>query len=183
MPDTPSKPPENRRKAILNRILTYEHDVLTTREIATVIDDVGKRQVKRNLVWMDKQQIIKGRQINKADTWLWWIPPDAIPAEDAVATARQIEDLFSNLYQTRWEFRVIGFGTALLMALLSLSFWAIIVIVFNINLASPTSMLFAVTAGYIFALLLILFGLFIFPVETLGNWPLVTESESEDKTN
>lgn len=180
MADTVSKPPAARRKAIIDRIQSHEHDVLTTTEVADGITEVGRRQVKRNLRWMNDHGMINGRQITEAETWLWWISAEAIFTEDTVASAKQVGNLLSDLYDSRWEFRVIGFGVALLMALLSLSFWAAIVTVLDIDLLSPTTMLLTLVSGYVLALVVIVFGLFIFPVETLGNWPQAVDS-SEDR--
>ncbi len=182
MPDTASKPPENRRKTIIDLIQSHEHDVLTTTEVADGITEVGRRQVKRNLRWMHEHGMINGRQINEAETWLWWVSADAISTEATVASAKQVGNLLSNLYDARWEFQIIGFGTALLMALFSLSLWAIIISIFDVDLVSSTTMLLTLVSGYVLALLLILFGLFIFPIETLGRWPqAIRSTETEEK--
>lgn len=179
MADALSKPSESRSKTILGQIQTHEHTVLTSSEIADGIDEVTKRQVTRNLKWMSKHGPISSRQLPDG-TWLWWVSVDALSAEDTVASARQVGLLLSKLYDARWEFKSIAAGGFLLTLVLSLSFWSVILIVLNIEIVSLTTILWTLVAGYVLATLIIILSLFIFPVETLGDWTKVGEDRSND---
>lgn len=177
MADTVSEPPKYRQKQILERIQTHKHDVLTTSEIGETITEVSQKQIGRNLRWMMDHGVLGGRQAGDNDIWLWWVSAEGLSADESVATARQVQTLLENLYDNRWEFRLIGAGVAMLMALLTLSFWALIINMFSVEIASVTNILATIGVGFILAFLVILIGLFIFPIETLGNWPLATGNE------
>lgn len=181
MPDKEIKPEDPRRKRILQRIQTHKHDVLMTSEIAAGVPEVSRKEIGRHLGWMKNHGVIEGRQAGENDIWLWWVSAEELSAEESVATARQIRTLLKELYDHRREFRLMGVGAVMLLYLLPLSFSATISIVTGVDLASNRTILFSLLAGFVVAVMMIFMGLFLFPIETWGNWSYVVDSSDSEE--
>lgn len=179
MSDTGSKPPEHRRKRILEVIQTSDYDVLTTSEIAAEISDVKrKKSVKRNLQWMKNHDFLDGRQAGDNNMWIWWVSSEKLSSEDGVATARQVGLLLRELYEKRWEFQLIAVGAVLLPLSLSLAVWVVLLSELGITLLSVRGILAMIGAAAILSLVVVFIGLFLFPIETYGDWTRVTENDA-----
>lgn len=180
MPDKEIEPEDPRRKRILQRIQTHKHDVLMTSEIAAGVPEVSQKQIGRNLEWMKNHGVIESRQAGENDIWLWWVSGEELSAEESVATAQQIGTLFKELYDNRWEFRLMGVGAVMLLYLLPLSISAMISIVTGVDLVSNRAIVNSLLVGFVTAVLVIFIGLFLFPIETLGNWPPAVDSSDSE---
>lgn len=184
MSDASSKPSEARQRSIIERIQTHEFDVLTTAEVAEGID-VGKKQARRDLKGMRKHDVISGRQLGEPEdnsrTWLWWVSSDELSAQHSVATARQIRILLRDLHGRRWEFRLMSVGVMALPITLSLTLWAVILSFLGVINTSLTDVFALIGGGFLLSILIIFVGLFIFPIETMGNWPKATEAGRDDE--
>lgn len=165
-----TEPPNDRREQIIRTIQNHDHDVLTTQEIHEKFPNLSIRQIRRNLRWLKFYDVIEGRKPEEGEFWLWWVPARNLSASDSIATARQIQNYLGDLYRGRWEFRIIAAGFLLLIFMFSLTSWAVFINVFRANLISTQAILTILLIGYVLAGVLIFFGLFIFPVETWGNW-------------
>lgn len=117
---------------------------------------------------MAENGIIESRKVGQ--TLIWLISPKEISAEESVVAARQVTSLLKGLYEGRREFRVMAIGLLLVWVSFSVSAWIAILSIFNVEMASISAALQAVGIASIFAFLLIFGALFLFPIETLGNW-------------
>lgn len=173
MADKPTEPPEYRRKQILRYIQTSEHDGVTITEVTENIDDdVNRKTVDRNLDWMELNGVLKSRTVGNST--VWWVNTEKLSAEDSVVTARQVGNLLKDLYRHRWEFRLMAIGVGIILWRLSLSFWIAISFIIGIEIKPIATVLLTILLGLLLAEIIVLGGLFIFPVETLGSWPLAS---------
>ena len=190
MADT-AKPPEDRRSRIIAKIGLDEHDVLTTSEIAVDFEDELKDEqagIRRNLHWMREQGLISGRRTTddeNSSTWLWWVAVDDGAAEqlstgEGIATATQVGSLLRELYYGRREFQIIAAGVSILSLLLGVALWGAILSEFSIINITLVEVLAVVGGGSLLSLLLIFAGIFIFPIETLGNWPVAVDADRDE---
>lgn len=179
MTDIDKQPSKDRQRSIIERIQTYEHDVLTTTEVAEGLG-VGNKQARRDLKSMRNYDIIAGRQFgdseNNNQTWLWWVSSDHVSAHHSVATAREVARLVKDLYERRWEFRLIAVGGMVLPTVLLLALWAIALSNLGVIDVSITDVLALIGSGSLVSVMVIFIGLFIFPIETLGDWSRAREA-------
>lgn len=182
MSDTDSKPDEDRQKEIFHRIETYEHDVLKTSEVAAGIS-VGPKQAGRDLRAMHRHDLIGARQLgDDGGTWLWWNPED-LSTDESVIQAQKVRSLLRELYDNRWEFRLMAIGAGLVMIVFSLTFWLVVLREFGFYQLSGTSILALMGTGLLLAILTVFTALFIFPYETAGSWQAATEADEDEKSD
>jgi len=180
MEDTDSKIPVDRRNEIINQIQTYDHDVLTTREVADGITK-SKKTALRHLKQLRDEGRISGRKPDESDAWMWWVTPENLSAEDSVATAQEILRLLGELFERRGEFKIMAMGALMVHLVFSLAFFAAIVSWLGIQPLSAESILAMMGAGFLVALILIFGAVFIFPYETVGSWPTAMENTAQEE--
>ncbi|QIO25296.1 hypothetical protein [Haloarcula sp. JP-L23] len=191
MADT-AKPPEDRCSRIVAKIGIGEHDVLTTSEIAVDFEDEFEDEhkgIRRNLHWMREQGLISGRRTTKNEngsTWLWWVAVDDGAAEElsagaGVATASQAGTLLRDLFHGRREFQLVAVGVFIIPLLFGVALWGMVLSKLGVIETTPIEVLALVGGGFLLSLLLVVAGLFIFPVETLGNWPDAVDADRDDE--
>jgi len=188
MADT-AEPPENRRSRIVAELRLGEHDVLTTSEIADEFPGMKARTIRRNLHWMREQGLISGRRTAEnggGSTWLWWVAVDDRAAErlsagEGVATASRISTLLRELYYGRREFQLIAAGVVTIPLLFGMGLWGVMLSELGIITLTLSEVFGLVGGGFLISFLLVIVGLFIFPIETMGNWPEAVDATHGDK--
>lgn len=175
MVDKAINPPPERKRQILRAIQLHEHDVLTAGEVHESLDEeVSERTIKRNLYWMEKNSELESRQIGGVNAW--WIAPENIPAEESIVAARGVQNLLADLYHERWEFKLMAAGAFAFIGALSALFWGVVVLTADVGILSDRTVLTVLLATFVFAFVLVFVGLFLFPIETLGDWTSVPDS-------
>lgn len=126
---------------------------------------------------MKEHNRISGRKFDNSGTWIWWVEPGNLDAQDSVTKARHALGILGELFEKRWEFKLMAGGLFSLYMCISLAFYGALSIFLGLDLLTVPALLMFTSVGVISSVFLVFGGLFIFPAETFGNWPIAVQEE------